>query len=86
MIFYTKFKTIVRLPFLFLIRLYQHTLSPDHGPLKNRFPYGYCPFFPSCSEYAYQKIKKNGIFLGIFSAMWRVLRCHPWTKGGIDLP
>ncbi len=72
--------------FLVFIKLYQLTFSPDHGLLKNRFPHGFCPFYPSCSSFAYQKIEKKGIFLGLPPAIWRIIRCHPWTKGGIDLP
>ena len=75
-----------RLPFLWLIKLYQNTLSPDHGPLKNLFPHGYCRFYPTCSEYSYQVIKKQGLFIGLPKSIWRILRCNPWNKGGIDLP
>lgn len=75
-----------RLPFLWLIRLYQYTFSPDHGLFKRFFPHGYCRFYPSCSEYGYESIKKYGIFKGILKASWRILRCNPWGKGGVDLP
>lgn len=75
-----------RLPFLGLIRLYQHTISPDHGIFKAAFPRGYCRFYPSCSEYSYQIIKKQGLIKGIIKTIWRILRCNPWGKGGVDLP
>ncbi|MBU2542567.1 membrane protein insertion efficiency factor YidD [Patescibacteria group bacterium] len=75
-----------RLPLLFLIRIYQKTLSPDHGWFKSRFPHGYCRFYPSCSEYSYQVIKKRGLIVGSLKTVWRILRCNPWNKGGIDLP
>ncbi len=71
---------------LLLIKLYQKTLSPDHGFLKSRFPYGYCRFYPTCSEYTLQVIQKRGLMIGLMSAVWRVLRCNPWSKGGVDLP
>lgn len=71
---------------LLLIRLYQATLSPDHGPNKKMFPHGYCPFSPSCSMYGYQAIEKYGFLKGVGMAFWRILRCHPFTKGGIDNP
>lgn len=74
-----------RLPFLWLIKLYQHTFSPDHGPLKNLFPHGYCRFYPTCSEYSYQIIKKKGLIIGLPKSIWRVLRCNPWNDGGVDL-
>jgi putative membrane protein insertion efficiency factor len=71
---------------LFGIKVYQRTLSPDHGFFKHRFPYGYCPFFPSCSAYAHEVIEKDGAIVGSFRALWRIIRCHPWTKGGVDRP
>lgn len=70
---------------LFLIRLYQATLSPDHGWLKAAHPYGHCRFYPSCSQYAQEAINKKGVIAGAGLALWRVLRCNPWNKGGIDL-
>jgi hypothetical protein len=75
-----------RLPFLWLIRFYQRTLSPDHGFLKVFFRHGYCRFYPSCSEYGYQVIKKRGLLVGALKTIWRILRCNPWNKGGVDLP
>jgi len=71
---------------LFLIRVYQHTLSPDHGPMKAKFPYGYCKYTPTCSEYGYQAIKKYGVIRGIPKTVWRIMRCNPWSKGGVDIP
>lgn len=70
---------------LFLIRLYQATLSPDHSWLRARNPLGHCRFYPSCSEYAYQAVQKKGVIAGTALALWRVLRCNPWNKGGVDL-
>lgn len=63
-----------------LIRLYQKTLSPDHGPWKRPG----CIYEPSCSEYTYQAIEKYGIIKGIFLGAKRIGRCHPWAKGGYD--
>ena len=67
-----------------LIRLYQQTLSFDHGPMKERFPQGYCRFHPSCSEYTYQAVEKYGVFLGGAKGFYRILRCNPFSKGGED--
>lgn len=67
-----------------LIRLYQKTISPDHGFFSFLHPHGHCRFKPTCSEYGYQAIEKYGIIRGGFRAMWRILRCHPWSKGGYD--
>jgi len=66
------------------IRVYQKTLSPDHGPLRSLSLHGYCKYHPSCSEYGYQAIKKYGIIKGGKMAIWRVLRCNPWSQGGND--
>jgi putative membrane protein insertion efficiency factor len=69
-----------------LIRLYQKTLSPDHGWMKARYPQGYCKFYPTCSEYGYETIEKKGVLRGIPLVAWRIMRCNPWSKGGIDNP
>ncbi|MBU6447288.1 membrane protein insertion efficiency factor YidD [Patescibacteria group bacterium] len=69
---------------IFLINIYQKTISPDHGWFKNRHPRGYCKYYPSCSEYTKQSVQKYGIF-GLFKGFFRVLRCNPWSKGGVDL-
>jgi putative membrane protein insertion efficiency factor len=67
-----------------LIRLYQKTLSPDHGPLKVFFPDSYCRFHPTCSDYAIQAYEKHGFVKGSALATWRVCRCNPWNDGGND--
>lgn len=45
-----------------------------------------CRFFPSCSDYLYRAIEKYGLTKGLWRGMKRILRCHPWHVGGIDLP
>ena len=60
------------------IKVYQKFISPILG--KN------CRFYPSCSEYSYQAVKKYGTIKGLMLGSWRVLRCNPWNKGGIDMP
>ncbi|RLC36378.1 membrane protein insertion efficiency factor YidD [Candidatus Falkowbacteria bacterium] len=67
-----------------IIKIYQKTISFDHGFLKNKYPFGYCRFKPTCSEYAIEAIEKYGIIKGGGKAIWRVLRCNPWNKGGYD--
>jgi putative membrane protein insertion efficiency factor len=67
-----------------LIELYQRTLSPDHGWFKSKYPAGYCKFTPTCSEYGKLAILKHGSIKGSALALWRVLRCNPWSKGGVD--
>ncbi len=66
------------------IRAYQKTISPDHGLFKAMFPYGYCKFSPSCSQYGYEALEKNGLLLGSLQALWRILRCNPFSRGGED--
>lgn len=58
------------------IRLYRATLSGWLG--------GQCRFYPSCSEYAEGAIRSRGAVQGAAFACWRVSRCHPFGKGGID--
>ncbi|MBI5411737.1 membrane protein insertion efficiency factor YidD [Candidatus Peregrinibacteria bacterium] len=90
MVLNTILSIISRIPsriVIFLIRIYQKTLSPDHGfLLKKLFPNGYCQFRPSCSEYACLALKKDGLIKGGAKSVWRVLRCNPWSHGGLDLP
>ncbi len=70
---------------IFLIGGYQKFLSPDHSFwAKHRYPYGYCRFAPSCSEYTRQAIAKYGAGKGLARGLWRVLRCNPWSNGGIE--
>jgi len=66
------------------IKLYQKTLSLDHGPLKQYYPHGFCRFYPTCSQYGVESIQKYGIIKGGIKTMWRVMRCNPWNKGGND--
>ncbi|MBQ3573107.1 MAG: membrane protein insertion efficiency factor YidD [Clostridia bacterium] len=61
-----------------IIRFYQKRISPLKKPC--------CRFYPSCSQYAILAIEKYGIFRGTFKALWRILRCNPLCKGGIDYP
>lgn len=59
-----------------LIRLYQNTLS--------RVLPSVCRFQPTCSQYAFEAIKKYGFFRGTSLAAGRILRCHPFAAGGYD--
>lgn len=62
--------------FLGLIRFYQVALSPLLPPA--------CRFIPTCSQYAVQAIEKYGAAKGLVLALRRILRCHPFCKGGYD--
>lgn len=59
-----------------LIRLYRATLSGWLG--------GQCRFYPTCSHYAEDAIRAHGAMKGTALAIWRVLRCNPFGRGGID--
>ncbi len=43
-----------------------------------------CRFFPTCSEYAAEAVEKHGVARGVGLALWRLLRCHPFSRGGYD--
>lgn len=45
-----------------------------------------CRFYPTCSDYALEAIKRQGPFKGSLKALWRIIRCNPFSKGGIDHP
>lgn len=69
---------------LYLIKIYQKTLSPDSGFFSFKYPNGFCRFHPHCSEYSYQAIKKYGVIKGSFLSIKRISRCHPFHQGGYD--
>jgi putative membrane protein insertion efficiency factor len=58
------------------IRAYQRLISPLMGQ--------HCKYYPSCSEYAVQAVQRFGILRGLVLAVWRLLRCNPWSSGGYD--
>jgi len=72
-------------PLLAVILLYQRTLSPDHGLLKVFYPWGYCKFHPTCSQYAVLVLKTQGI-IGLPKIFKRLISCTPGSLGGIDWP
>jgi len=63
---------------IFLVRVYQGTLSPLLGPC--------CRFEPSCSNYMIQAVRKYGFWKGMFKGAWRIVRCNPFCAGGYDPP
>lgn len=65
-------------PFLrCLIAIYQQAISPFFGMC--------CRFYPSCSNYAMEAIDRHGVIKGVFLTIKRILKCHPYHGGGIDL-
>jgi uncharacterized protein len=58
------------------IRAYQLLISPLIGQR--------CKYYPTCSDYAAQAVRRYGILRGLILAGWRLLRCNPWSRGGYD--
>jgi len=61
---------------ILMIRFYQICISP-------LFPRT-CRFYPTCSAYFIQALEKYGVFKGSYLGIKRILKCHPWNKGGYD--
>jgi len=59
-----------------LLRAYRRAVSPLLPPA--------CRYVPTCSEYAMEAVERYGAIRGSAMAVWRVLRCHPFTQGGLD--
>ena len=59
-----------------LVYVYRFTLGPFLG--------GQCKYHPSCSQYAIDALRKHGLVKGSALAGWRLLRCNPWSRGGVD--
>lgn len=62
--------------FLKIIRFYQKKISPLSPPK--------CKYYPTCSQYGYEAIERFGVIKGSALALWRILRCNPFSKGGYD--
>ncbi|MCL2463693.1 MAG: membrane protein insertion efficiency factor YidD [Micrococcales bacterium] len=70
---------VIRLPgrsVVLLLRCYQRYISPMTPPT--------CKYYPSCSHYAVLAITRHGLLRGSALAAWRLLRCNPWSRGGVD--
>ena len=63
-----------------LVRIYRAGVSP----LVPQTIGGRCKYHPSCSQYALDALREFGFFRGSFLAAWRLLRCNPWSHGGVD--
>jgi uncharacterized protein len=66
---------IVKTSILLLIKIYQMTRI---------FRASCCRFYPACSDYSMQAIEEKGIFRGLLLTLARIMKCHPWHKGGVD--
>jgi putative membrane protein insertion efficiency factor len=65
----------MRKTFAIFIKIYQTLISPLLGPR--------CKYYPSCSRYAADAVTEYGI-KGVAMAAWRLVRCNPWSHGGVD--
>jgi uncharacterized protein len=65
----------VRKIFALLIKFYQSWISPAFAPR--------CKYYPSCSTYASDAVSEYGV-KGLAMALWRLVRCNPWSHGGVD--
>jgi uncharacterized protein len=68
--------TALRIVLLTPVRLYQRAISPA---LPAR-----CKYHPTCSQYAVDAVRRYGVLRGVVIAAWRLLRCNPWSHGGVD--
>jgi len=67
---------VLQLAVLLLLRGYRTLISPMTAPT--------CRYYPSCSSYAMTAVRRHGAVRGTWLAVRRVLRCHPWSAGGVD--
>jgi uncharacterized protein len=58
------------------VRAYRRVVSPLLGPR--------CKYHPTCSQYALDALRDYGFVRGTTLAVWRLLRCNPWSHGGVD--
>lgn len=73
---FKKAETVLSAPLIFSIRLYRKYISPIKKPS--------CRFMPTCSVYAIEALKEWGPIAGSVLAVWRILRCNPFSRGGYD--
>jgi hypothetical protein len=71
-----KITKILQYFIIFLLKGYSYFISPLLGR--------HCRFYPTCSKYAEQAVRKYGVFIGGYLSIRRIFRCHPWHAGGVD--
>lgn len=71
-----NFRVVFKWLLLAPIKFYQRWISPGLAPR--------CRYYPSCSSYAVTAITRYGPIRGFAMAAWRVMRCNPWSAGGVD--
>ncbi|MCQ9368682.1 membrane protein insertion efficiency factor YidD [Brevibacterium sp. 50QC2O2] len=65
-----------RMPFVWFMRAYRRLVSPLYGDV--------CKYYPSCSKYALDAFEVTGAIRGTGLTVWRLLRCNPFSHGGVD--
>ncbi|MCS7307379.1 MAG: membrane protein insertion efficiency factor YidD [Aquificaceae bacterium] len=60
------------------LKFWQSFISPLYPPS--------CRYYPSCSSYAIMAVEKHGVLKGMLKTFWRILRCNPLSRGGVDYP
>jgi hypothetical protein len=70
------FKIMVVNILIYILKSYQKIISP-------LLP-GSCRYYPSCSQYTIEVLQKYGLYKGLVKAIWRILRCNPFSAGGYD--
>src|SRR5262245_2486489 len=73
---FAKLAKTPQLAVVALLRAYKFGISPLFPPS--------CRYVPTCSEYAMEAVDRHGVVRGLALAIWRLLRCHPFVKGGFD--
>lgn len=74
--FFYELRIAPRMPFVWFMRMYRTIISPLYGDV--------CRYYPSCSKYALDAFEVKGAVRGTLLASWRVLRCNPFSRGGVD--
>lgn len=72
-------KHLIKIPVylaIFLVKIYQYTLSPFFGRS--------CRYYPTCSNYTIEALKKHGFIKGGWLSLKRIASCHPWGGSGFD--
>ena len=69
-------KMVMKKLLIYIIKFYRKHISPMKSTK--------CPYFPTCSEYGLEAVSKYGALKGGCMALWRILRCNPFSKGGYD--
>jgi putative membrane protein insertion efficiency factor len=61
---------------ILLVMGYRKVISPLYGDV--------CRYYPTCSAYGLGQLQQRGVVFGSMLTLWRILRCNPWSQGGID--